>query len=51
MSKQLQEKFRLKCEVRNNKGKKIIVIKSESYSTFRSLIDPFIIPEMTYKLP
>jgi hypothetical protein len=51
MSKQLQEKFNLECEVRSNKGKKIIVIKSESYNTFRGIIDPFIIPEMAYKLP
>ena len=51
MAKQLQEKFKLECEVRSNKGKKIIVIKSESYTVFRNLIDPFIIPEMTYKLP
>lgn len=51
MSKQLQTKFNLECEVRSNKGKKIIVIKSESYNTFRNIIDPFIIPEMVYKLP
>lgn len=51
MAKQLQEKFKLECEVRSNKNKKIIVIKSESYTNFRELIDPFIIPEMTYKLP
>jgi len=51
MSKQLALKFNLECEVRSNKGKKVIVIKSNSFSTFLSLIDPYIIPEMRYKLP
>jgi hypothetical protein len=51
MSQQLAEKFDLDCEVRMNKGKKIIVVKSSSYSTFLSLIDPYILPEMRYKLP
>ena len=51
MSKELSEKFHFNCEVRSNKGKKIIVILSDSYATFREVIDPFIIPEMIYKLP
>lgn len=51
MTQQLSEKFNLDCEIRSNKGKKIIVIKSSSYSTFLSLIDPYILPEMRYKLP
>lgn len=51
MTEQLSEKFNLDCEIRSNKGKKVIVIKSSSYSTFLSLIDPYIIPEMRYKLP
>jgi hypothetical protein len=51
MSKQLNEKYNLDCEVRSNKGKKIIVIKSSSYSTFLSLIYPYILTEMRYKLP
>ena len=51
MSKELSNKFNLNCDVRSNKGKKIIVILSESYSTFRTLIDPFILSEMKYKLP
>ena len=51
MLEQLSEKFNLDCEIRSNKGKKIIVIKSSSYSTFLSLIDPYILPEMRYKLP
>lgn len=51
MAQQLSEKFNLDCEIRSNKGKKIIVIKSSSYSTFLSLIDSYILPEMRYKLP
>jgi ribosomal protein L7/L12 len=51
MSQQLIEKFNLDCEVRSNKGKKVLVIKSVSYSTFLSLIEPYILPEMKYKLP
>ncbi len=45
----LTEKLSLDCEVSSNKGKKIIVIKN--YSIFISLVDPYIIPEMRYKLP
>lgn len=51
MSSQLASKFNLECEVRSNKGKKVIVIKSNSFPIFLSLIDPYIIPEMRYKLP
>ena len=51
MSKELSNKFKLNCEVRSNKGKKIIVILSDSYLTFRKTIDPFIVPEMIYQLP
>lgn len=51
MSQQLIEQFHLDCEVRSNKAKKVIVIKSVSYSTFLSLIEPYILPEMKYKLP
>jgi hypothetical protein len=51
MSQQIMEKFNLDCEVRSNKRKKIIVIKSSSYSTFLLLIDPYILSEMRYKLP
>ena len=49
MGDQLSEKFKLDCEIRSNKGKKIIVIKN--YEVFISLIDPYIIDEMRYKLP
>ena len=51
MTKELSNKFNLDCEVRSNKGKKIIVVKSTSFSKFIELVDPFIIPEMRYKLP
>jgi hypothetical protein len=47
----LNEKFNLNTEVRSNKNKKIIVIKSDNYFLFRSLIDPYLIPEMAKKLP
>ena len=51
ISEELNEKFKLNCEIRSNKGKKIIVIDSSSYSIFRKLVDPFIISDMKYKLP
>ena len=51
MAQQLGDKFNLNVEIRSNKGKKIIVIKSDSYPTFLSLIDPYIIAEMRFKLP
>jgi hypothetical protein len=51
MSQELSEKFSLNCEVRANKGKKVIVIKSDCYPTFFKLVDPYIISEMRYKLP
>lgn len=51
MSKELSNKFNLICEVRSNKGKKVIVINSVSYPIFKNLIDPYILPEMMYKLP
>ena len=51
LSSGLTKIYGLICETRFNKGKKVIVIKSESYSLFRQLIDPYIIPEMLYKLP
>lgn len=51
MAKQLEIKFDLEVEVRSNKGKKVIVIKSDSYSTFLYLIDPYIVTEMRFKLP
>ena len=51
MAKELSEKFDLSCEVRSNKRKKIIVVKSTSYTKFLELIDPYIIAEMRYKLP
>ncbi len=51
LANELSDKFKFNTEVRSNKGKKVIVIKSESYSLFRSNIDNYIIPEMEKKLP
>lgn len=36
-----REKFSFNCEVRSNKGKKVIVIKSDSYPKFIKLVDPY----------
>jgi len=49
MSKELEKKFNLGCEVRANKGKKVIVLKN--YNQFISLTGIHIIPEMKFKLP
>jgi hypothetical protein len=51
LANELTIKFNFNCEVRSNKGRKVIVINSASYPLFRELVDPYIIPEMTYKLP
>jgi len=51
MSKELSNKFNLSCRLRTNKGKKIIIINSVSYSIFRNLVDPYLISDMKYKLP
>lgn len=47
---ELMEKFNLKCEIRSNKGKKVIVITEESFPIFYDLVSPYIIPSMRYKL-
>lgn len=49
MADQWTSNLNLECEVRSNKGKKVLVIKI--YPVFISLVDPYIIPEMRYKLP
>lgn len=51
MAEELSYKFQIECSVRTNKGKKIIVVDSQSYLQFRELIDPFMLEEMNYKLP
>lgn len=51
MAIELSDKFCLKCSTRINKGKSIIVIDSSSFYDFLSLIKPYLIPEMEYKLP
>lgn len=50
MCLELMKKFNLKCEIRSNKGKKIIVITEESFPIFYNLVSPYIIPSMRYKL-
>lgn len=49
MSEELENKFNLGCEVRSNKGKKVIVLKN--YDNFISLTEKYIIPDMKFKLP
>jgi hypothetical protein len=51
LASELTDKFKLSIHIRTNKGKKIIVINSESFILFRELIDPYIIPQMRSKLP
>ena len=51
MTKELSDKFNLSLSIRKNKEKHIIVLDSNQYPIFYSLIDPYIIPEMRYKLP
>lgn len=51
LSNLLSNKFKLVCEIRSNKGKKVIVIKNSSYQTLYNLIDPYLVQEMRYKLP
>jgi len=51
MSLELSSKFNLNTEVRLNKSKHVIVIKSESYEIFMNLTNPYIISSMRYKLP
>jgi len=49
MCEQLEKKFCLGCEVRSNKGRKVIVLKN--YDQFILLCGKYIIPEMRFKLP
>ena len=51
MATQLSNKFNLLTEVRSNKNKKIIVIKDESYNTLYELMIPYLINDLSYKLP
>jgi hypothetical protein len=47
----LIEKFQLKCWIKENKKKPILVISGHSYEIIRDLIKPFLIPSMLYKFP
>jgi hypothetical protein len=51
LSNGLKEKFNFDCSTRLNKGRKVIVINNNSYPLFFDLVNPYIIPEMKYKLP
>ena len=46
LSNELIVKFNLECELRSNKGKKVIVISNSSYPLFLELVYPYILHEM-----
>jgi len=50
MSNELSNKFGLDTEVRLNKMKSIIIIKSNSYEKFKNLTNKYIVNSMQYKL-
>jgi hypothetical protein len=50
LATELASKFHFKCEVRSNKGRKIIVINSVSYPLFRKLVDPYVLPREAHGL-
>jgi len=50
MTFELSNKFNLITDMRLNKNKYIIIIKSESYENFINLTNSYIIPSMRYKL-
>jgi len=43
-------KYDLKCSIQDHKGKDRIYIHVESMDKVRSLVEPYIIPEMQYKI-
>lgn len=47
---ELNIKFNLNCLLKYNKKKPIIYIPSKDFNKFYNIIEPFIIPEMKYKL-
>ncbi len=47
MSAELTEKFNFECEIRSNKGKKVIVISNNSFPLFYKLVNPYIIAAAT----
>lgn len=49
MSKELDIKYNLGCEIRSNKGRTVIVLRN--YDRFISLSGNYIISEMKFKLP
>ena len=48
--KVLRERYGISCKERKQREGYQIYISSDSYETFRKLIEPYIIPSMTYKL-
>nr|NP_038225.1 endonuclease homologue protein [Wickerhamomyces canadensis]Q34807.2 RecName: Full=Probable intron-encoded endonuclease 1 [Wickerhamomyces canadensis]6X1J_A Chain A, Probable intron-encoded endonuclease 1 [Wickerhamomyces canadensis]BAA06580.2 endonuclease homologue protein [Wickerhamomyces canadensis] len=46
----LNIKFNLNCSIKFNKNKPIIYIPNKDYELFYNLVNPYIIPEMKYKL-
>ena len=50
MSIELTNKFNLITDIRLNKNKHVIIIKSESYKSFMDLTNSYIIPSRRYKL-
>jgi hypothetical protein len=47
---QLNIQFNLKCWMKVNKNKYIIVISGDSYQLFKNLVNPYIVSSMQYKL-
>jgi hypothetical protein len=51
MAIELSAKFNLNTDIKLNKNKFIIIIKSESFHNFINITYKYIIPSMRYKLP
>lgn len=51
LAKLLQEKYKLECWTKLNKGKWTIAISGNSYTAFFDLVKPFIHESMKHKLP
>ena len=51
LCKVLQKKFNLECKPRKQKEGYQIYISGHSYETFVSIVDPYIISSMKYKIP
>ncbi len=49
--KVLREKFSLEAKPRRQRERQQIYISGRSYERFRALVEPYLVPEMRYKLP